>query len=150
MNKDQGQILLDTNLLVYLYIKDFPRKKIVKRLIDQSSKKGTDLFLTEQSLLGFYSVITDHRRVKKPVSFGVAQKEIAKYYQNSIFKIIGPVASTFAIFQRIIANKKIKGAKIFDFYLAATTLSNGVETIYTENDKDFKNIKGLRAVNPFD
>ena len=149
MSKGQKQILLDTNLLVYLYIKDFPRKKIVKRLIDQWCKKGIDLFLTEQSLLEFYSVITDHRRVKKPVTFGVAQKEIAKYYQNSIFKIICPTASTFAIFLRIITHRKIKGAKIFDFYLAATALSNGVETIYTENDRNFKKIKGLRVVNPF-
>lgn len=147
MPKDS--VLLDTNLLIYLYLKKSPKARVVKDLIYSLREKDTILVLAEQSLLEFYSVVTDPKRVKKPVSSQRAQKEITKFSQSGFFKIIQPLPGTFKILLKIINDKKIRGGRIFDFYLAATTLSNKVTTIYTENEKDFKGIKSLKVISPF-
>ncbi len=149
MPKEQRKVLLDTNLLVYLYFKKSSKSKILKDLIYRLKKGNVILILTEQSLLEFYSVITDSKRVEKPVSPQIAQKEINKYYQSDFFVIIHPLTTTFEIFLDIIAGREVKRGKIFDFYLAATALSNKIRTIYTEDEKDFRDIKGLKTVNPF-
>ena len=149
MAKDQKQVLIDTNLLIYFYIKKSPKYKIIKDLVVNLANESCLLAVAQQSLLEFYSVITSKKRVEKPVSFRMAQKEIANYYQNGFFKIISPIDSTFNIFLKIINRRRIKGGNIFDFYLAATALSNKIRIIYTENVKDFRDIEGLKIINPF-
>ena len=42
-----------------------------------------------------------------------------------------------------------RGAHVFDVLLVATMLENGVDTLYTENTKDFSAFREIRAVNPF-
>ena len=40
------------------------------------------------------------------------------------------------------------GNQIFDAWLSATAIANGVDIILTADTKDFQNIKGLTAINP--
>ena len=42
----------------------------------------------------------------------------------------------------------IKGYKLFDTFLAATYLSNGITTIYTYNTKDFERLGAIRVWKP--
>jgi predicted nucleic acid-binding protein len=49
----------------------------------------------------------------------------------------------------LIKDKKYLGRRIFDAYLAATMLSNGINIIYTANDNDFEIFKEIEVVNPF-
>lgn len=71
------------------------------------------------------------------------------YYKSGFFKIIRPLPQTFGVFLKLISGKNVKKGKIFDFYLAAAALSNNIKTVCTENEKDFKNIEGLKIINPF-
>lgn len=146
---EKEKVLFDTNLLVYLYIKASSKAKAVRSLLEGLAKKKVDIVLAEQCLLEFYSVITDKRRVKKPVSSKTAQNEIKKIYENGPFEIIRPSFKTFGVFLALMENKRIRNGRVFDFYLAATALSNKVKTIFTENEKDFRGIKGLKVINPF-
>jgi predicted nucleic acid-binding protein len=49
----------------------------------------------------------------------------------------------------LLAHRSVRGGRIFDLFLAATMLDNGVHTIYTENVRDFKGLKGIEVINPF-
>jgi len=49
----------------------------------------------------------------------------------------------------MLGSRSIRGGKIFDLFLAATMFDNGVRTIYTENEGDFKGLPGIEVINPF-
>ena len=61
--------------------------------------------------------------------------QIIRYDEKTIINAIG--------FQEIY---KIH---FWDALLAATMEENSIETIITENEKDFKKIKWIKAINPF-
>ena len=48
----------------------------------------------------------------------------------------------------LIGSRPVRSGRIFDVFLAATMLDNGVRRIYTENITDFEAIKGIEAVDP--
>ena len=50
---------------------------------------------------------------------------------------------------QLIGSRTVRSGKIFDVFLAATMLDNGVIRIYTENIIDFEVIRGIEAVDPF-
>ena len=83
-----------------------------------------------------------------PLSAQEANRVIRDYL-DSPFQIIYPQKEDINTALYFAQERKIKGRKIFDLYLIATMLSNGVDTIYTANDKDFKIFKEIKAVNPF-
>ena len=43
----------------------------------------------------------------------------------------------------------IRRQQYFDMQLAGTMLEEGIATVLTENVKDFKSMKGFRAIDPF-
>jgi len=150
MNFSIRKAVIDTNCLIYSSIARGRKKKIIENYISNLFKKDWLLALTEQTLLEFFSIVTNPKRVKNPVTCKRAIKEITKFYKNAGYKIIKPNLNTFNFLLKILEEKNVRGALIFDYYLAATALSNGFNIILTENTKDFKNIKGLKVINPFD
>ncbi len=65
--------------------------------------------------------------------------------------IIRPTSETWSILVAVLSKAPaMVGKDIFDRYLAATVLSHGIDTILTDNTKDFADIPGLTATNPFE
>jgi len=73
----------------------------------------------------------------------VKEKRIKDFIADSTIYDITPDVITHCV--KIRRNKK---AKTPDAIIAATALSHGF-TLITNNEKDFKNIKGLKIINPF-
>lgn len=65
-------------------------------------------------------------------------------------EIIYPRFDTYHIALELIKKYHLKSDQVFDGYLAATALSNGIDTIATDNVKDFKKFKEIKVKNPFD
>ena len=149
MARKVKSILLDTNLLVYLYIQDSDKQKKIKALIKTKTEEKVNLVIAEQSLLEFYSVITNPKQVKNPMPADLARQEVDKFYNNNAFQIICPNKNTFPAFLKLIRSKNVSGSIVFDYYLAATALSHQVKVIYTENQKDFRSIKSIKTASPF-
>lgn len=149
MVRKAKSILIDTSLLVYLYIQDSDKQKKIKALIKTKIEERVNLAVAEQALLEFYSVITNPKQVKNPMPADLARQEVDKFHKNNIFKIICPNRNTFPTFLKLIRSENVSGPMVFDYYLAATALSNQVKIIYTENQKDFKNIKPIKTASPF-
>jgi len=145
---DDEFVLFDTNLLVYARDLDSPYYQRSKELQDLVNSGELKAAITPQNLLEFYSVTTNLIKNKNADSQKEAIDEIEKYL-ISPFELVVPSGSEIGIVLRLIKDKKLRGRKIFDVYLAATMLSNGIDTIYTANVKDFKMFSEIKAVNPF-
>lgn len=64
-------------------------------------------------------------------------------------RIVSPSQTTYYLWLELINEHSLAGNRIFDAYLAATALSNGIDIIATDNVPDFKKFKGLSVINPF-
>lgn len=91
----------------------------------------------------FFSFLT-----RLGVSHRKVIKEIRKHLK--VFPLIMPKPDTFSKTMETVSKLKwLRGAQIYDVFLAHTALDNGVSTIYTFNDKHFINFKlPLNVVNP--
>lgn len=139
--------LFDTNLLVYFVNRDSPFHAQCKRLFTKVQRGGQAACLAQQNLLEFVHVITSPRRIEKPLSLTEATREVKNLTQ--VFEVIYPQESTWRIFLNLLEEKKrLSTGRIFDFYLAATVLSNGLGIIYTVKTSDFKGVPGIKAINP--
>lgn len=141
-------VLFDSNILVYAHNLDSPFYQKARELHERVVFKGLAAAVSVQNLLEFYSVITDSKRIEKVEEPQIAQKYCMAYLEAG-FQIIYPKAGDFERVIKLVSKIKIKSRKIFDVYLVATMLSNGIRTIYTANDRDFEMFSEIKAVNPF-
>lgn len=129
-------LLLDTNILVYAHNQDSPFHNQALSLVNKVVKGEVKGILAQQNLLEFYSIITDQRRVTKPLS-GVKAQELVADYLKLPFDVIVPDKETISILAELCRKNKIKNGQVFDAYLVATMLSHQIKNIVTTNIKDF-------------
>jgi predicted nucleic acid-binding protein len=142
------KILFDTNILVHAYNKSSPHQQKAAKIVKEAMNGKTQACLTSQVLYEMFAVITNPKRVEKPLQPSEAAdlcldlwecSEIEKLTQSEITPL-----ETFK-FVKIL---KLRKAEIFDCALAVTAKENNVETIYTENIADFKRYEFLKVINP--
>ena len=137
---------IDTNILVYAISKGVEKHGLAKDLVNSILEGKYNAVICVQNLNEFIATVTDSRRMTAPLNVLVSINEIDKFMHGGI-KIFYPKLKTWDIYKKILKNKpKTKGQIIYDYFLAATLMSNGVNTLITENVKDFEGIKGFRAV----
>jgi predicted nucleic acid-binding protein len=141
-------ILLDTNILVHAAGAQSLRHAKSKELRDQAVTGEFEACIAAQVLTEFYAVVTDPRRFQPPLTPSQAQRELRAYLSSSL-KLIVPKETTVTRMLNLLGSRSVRSGKIFDVFLVATMLENGVRRIYTENIDDFKAIDGIEAVNPF-
>jgi len=84
-----------------------------------------------QNLMELYAVITDKRRLERPLSPDGGRKLIEFYASADGLRIIAPSAKSLSILNDLIAEHQPKSQTIFDFMLVATMMENAVSEIYT-------------------
>lgn len=141
-------ILFDSNILVYAHNLYSPFYKRAKELHEQVVFKNLKGAVAIQNLLEFYATITSPKLVGNRQAPKNAHRSCIVYL-NAGFKIIYPKQDDLRNALYLAEKKNISGKKIFDIYLVATMLSNGINTVYTANDKDFKDFSEIKAINPF-
>jgi predicted nucleic acid-binding protein len=141
-------ILLDTNILVHAAGAQSLQHASAKELRDQAAGGQFDACIAAQILTEFYAVVTDPRRFQPTLTSSQAQREL-RTYLSSPLKLILPKETTVTRMLNLLGSRSVKAGRIFDIFLAATMLDNGVQRIYTENVSDFQGIAGIEAINPF-
>lgn len=91
-------------------------------------------------------MITDSRRVEHPLSLREAFLNIGIY--TASLTLIFPKITTVVTLQDLSKAKSAPRMKIFDLYLAATALDNGITHICTWNIADFIGIPKIEPVSP--
>lgn len=141
-------VLFDSNILVYAYNLDSPFYNKATELHRKVVGEELDAVVAVQNLLEFFSTITNPSRINKPQNPQTAKKSCLAYF-GSGFKIIYPKEDGLEMALDLAKEHDIKGRKIFDVYLVATMLSNGIGTIYTANEQDFEVFDEIEVINPF-
>ncbi len=140
----KGDVLLDSNILVYAYDSDAGKKHEIARSFLESCYKGqASFFVSVQNLNEFYVVVTS--KIERPMGKEAAIQRIQNMVNFDGFRVLVPSEKT--IFKA--ANLDMKpNSHYWDCFLTATMIENNVFRIYTENTKDF-NFHGISAENPF-
>lgn len=141
--------LLDSTILVFAYSTGHSHQTESQRLIELAVGPDSHYVVAHQNLLEWYSVVTSVKRSPNPLLPEQAG-EVLRRLAHSKLKIIWANEATLALFLQLSSvQPSVRGKDIYDRYLAATALSNGVTTIVTENTKDFLAVPGLSVINPF-
>lgn len=142
-------ILLDTNILVFAHNKKSPYYSHANQLVKDAFQLKFQACIAQQNLLEFFSVITDPRRVEKPLLPQIALQWTDAYLRSTKITKIYPSSETLSNTIALVKEQNLSKSKIFDCYLAATMQENGITTIYTNNTSHFQKYSEIKAVNPF-
>jgi predicted nucleic acid-binding protein len=144
------KILLDTNILVHAYNKSSSNQKQASNIIKRAMKGEIEVYLTAQVLYELFAVVTNPKRVEKPLPFKEAADLCLDLWECSEIEKVYPSGVAPVEVFKLIKSFKLSRAEIFDCNLAVIAKENGVDTIYTENVNDFKYYSFVKIVNPFE
>jgi predicted nucleic acid-binding protein len=135
-------ILIDTNLLVYLYDKQSPKKveqarKTLKHLISTHSGR-----LSVQNLAEFMYVST--HKLDPPLKYAEALVQVSLFTRMwSVFDL------TALIVLEAARGARDHGLAYYDAQIWASARLNQVTTVFSEDFSDGQVLEGVRFVNPF-
>jgi len=69
-------------------------------------------------------------------------------FYASHLSVIFPKLTTLATLKKLLSQKSVTKGKIFDLYLTATALDNGINLICTWNTFYFKGLSGVEVSTP--
>ncbi len=138
---ENKEALIDTNILVYCYAEESPKKRGAVELVEKCFMGELTLCISLQNIGEFCSVS------KKKYSLETAKlsKIVNALLLSKNFKKLHYSERTFG--KALLLAEKAN-ISFWDALIAATMLENGIREIYTEDDA-FKRIEGIKAVNIF-
>lgn len=137
-----NKYLIDTNILVYAFTDIEPNKQpIVKELLKNLVTNNENLNISIQNIVEFTKITKV--KFSKPITDERLDEILSKFRIN--FNIINYDINTIKNISKYLKDS----TDFFDCLLVATMQDYDIDTIITENEKDFKKIKNLNIVNPF-
>lgn len=104
------------------------------------------LVVTHQNIFETLRVIT-YPKYPRPMHIKDALVAVENILE--VCDIVSPNWKTKDIAIDLIKKYHLSSDMIFDAYLVATALSNGINEIATDNVKDFKRFTEIKVINPF-
>ncbi|MBS3068060.1 PIN domain-containing protein [Candidatus Micrarchaeota archaeon] len=136
-----NHLLIDTNILIYSETNDEKEKHdMVILALERIKTQGDILTISIQNINEF-----SNNMIKKSKLSDSSINEIITSYQST-FSLIFFNLETIREANRI---SRATGIHFYDALLTATMHENGIDTIITENEKDFQKIPWLKVINPF-
>ena len=140
---------VDTNILIYAHDRSsvFADKSVelLSRLRD-----GGRVAIASLSLLEFFAVMTDGRKIRRPLSPEEASDIIKDFLEADEFLILYDAEEVHKETIAHAATHRISRYRINDVQIAKTFEHHGISTIYTFNIKDFRQFDSIKAINPFE
>lgn len=137
---------VDANVLIYAAVQvDLRHARCLKLLTDET---GETLFVSSQILTEFYSVITSSRKVTSPLTPEAAADFIEVLLSSSHVVLVPILADVSTRLLSLLRRHPVRGARIFDFQIAATMLALGITKLLTFNGRDFTSIIEIATFEP--
>ncbi len=136
-------MLIDSNILIYAINSASPKHQAAQKFLETHIN---ELEFAHQNILETIRVLT-HPKFVSPMGIKEAAMAISAILEAG--KMITPSQTSLYFAVELVKRHSLSGNRIFDAYLAATALSQGINTIATDNEVDFKKFKGLKVINPF-
>jgi predicted nucleic acid-binding protein len=129
---------IDTDFLVAVEILDHPFHREADCLLQSLLDDGHDLALAPQTLAEFIHIVTDGRRMPKPLSMADAINRVEHWWQASEVVRVFPDGQAVGNFTTWLTRHQLGRKRLLDTMLAATFQSAGVKRIVTNNERDFR------------
>lgn len=139
-------ILIDTNVLVYAINEDAAQHSSSRTLVDQAIDGRLPAVFVPQVLVELYAVITDHRRITKPLTPSIAWGQVDVL--RSTLPVLDPSGDAMELLGQLVAIHAAKGGRVFDLFLVAQMRARSIETICTYDTAHFRSIAGVDAATP--
>jgi len=139
---------IDTDFLVAGEIVEHPFHAGADALIHSLLDGGHDFALAPQTLAEFVHVVTDDRRMPRPLSMSDAVGRAEQWWQAVEVIHVFPAESSVDDFFTWIRRHRLGRKRLLDSMLAATYRAAGVTRIITNNGADFEALGGFEIV-PF-
>lgn len=137
----EEKALVDSNILVYAYDNTSDKHEKAVETIEKYMLEEK-IVLSIQNIVEFTRVVTE----KIP-------KAIPKEQARNIILELSELSEIISYDSHVVADAllicKASRLHFFDALLSATMEKEGIKTIITENEKDFKKIAWINAINPF-
>ena len=136
-------MLLDSNIIIYSVTEKSPKQSAARKFI---SLHKDNLSVAHQNINESIRLLT-HPKTPEKIPLSKATRVVTKITNQ--LDIITPKPETLHLSLILIKRYKIRSNQIFDAYIIATMLTNGISEIATDNEKDFSVFKEIKVFNPF-
>lgn len=135
-------LLVDTNVLVYLYDRESPEKQAQSlTILDRLAQEQLGVVST-QILAEFFWVVT--RRLADPVTLDEAVVSVNRYLDTWIILDV-----TGEVVREACRGTQVYQLPYWDAQIWAAARLNDIPVIFSEDFQDQRIIEGVRSVNPF-
>ncbi len=141
-------ILTDVNILIYAYDINFKHHEQIKNWFEEKLTSTESIYLNWQAISGFLRITTNAKLFPNPMQGEKSREKVNEWLSRPNVRILTPTNNHWAIFERLLIETKIVGAKTMDAHLAALAIEHGATLATT--DRDFAAFKGLKILNPLD
>ncbi len=146
MGAAEQRVLLDTNVLLYATLEKDPRFERSRDLL--LSKAGGERYVSVQNLAEMYPNLTGPRMQPSDTP-AVARAKILSIASLPTLHVLPLTGDVQIIALELCEKYCITRQRYYDAQLVATMIAHGVRTLWTENDRDFKDLTEIQVVNPF-
>lgn len=140
---------IDTNILIYASDKGSHLHERAKALL-RTLLGENKIALSDLTLLEFFSVVTDGRKVSNPFMLEEAARVIDTIQSADEFCVCRGNTEVMKKAVKFAAEFKISHYDINDVYIAMSLVENGVKRILTRNTKHFVKFDFIEPINPFE
>jgi len=142
---------VDTNVFVYAIDRRSPKHSRAVSWLEKIGNGDYTGVVSCQNLTELYAVLTN-KKVMRAGALSVVEAigQIKDIVDKGVFEVVFPSGETISLFRELLKEVRPVGQVVHDVFLAATLLSNGVDTLLTANGQDFAKIRGLRTIDLID
>lgn len=141
--------LIDTNILVYAHDSSSPYQELAAKLLKNALAGRLDAVVSIQNIAELFSVLTNAKRVRKPLSSQETTRICKLYLVTAEIPKLIPNERTMQRALELASELDIRSGDFYDCLLAATMEHYDVKRIYTENISDFERFSFVESVYPF-
>ncbi len=138
--------LLDTNVLIYALNADAPQHPVSRAVVEAAMSGTLAAAVVPQVLLEFYAVVTNPRRVERPLSPEQAWGQVEVFRSSLPVLDAGP--KSLETLAELVRLRCPTGGDVFDLFLVAQMWASGLSTICTYDVTAFSGIPGLIVETP--
>lgn len=129
-------ILLDANILLYVYIEELPQhKKVSKWFEDIISNHDQSVAVSWMVATAFLRISTSRRIFSMPSSVAEATDRLDELFANPMVVSIGPTERHWPVYLKILHEMNLSGDVVMDAHIAAIAIEHGAAV--ASADKDF-------------
>lgn len=129
---------IDTDFLVAVEILDHPFHHQAEALLQGLISDGHDLAVAPQTLAQFIHVVTDAKRMPKPLTMAEAISRAGHCWQAVEVRRVFPEGQAAGNFLDWLSRYRLGRKRLLDTLLAATCQHAGIKRLLSNNDGDFR------------